>query len=166
MKKYVRNIFRILTIVSVVITLLVFITGKTELTEYIKIFRNQFGETSDENTSVNYNFLEGTDNLLTTIFKTFFVILAVIFMTMASIISGFLEIIIWAVSLGRYKFYCTGEIWDLLWTRIIGNWYWTPSKSLYLCITYLFYSGFFGTGSVERNKVADGKDKGTRKIRR
>jgi hypothetical protein len=159
-RKYLKSIYRVLTAVSVVIALLVFITGKTELTEYVKMFRNYFGMSQEDNAHTNYIFLEGTDNLLTTIFKTFFVILAIFFLTIASIISCLLEIIIWAVSLGTYKFYCMGEIWDLLWTRIVSNWYWIPSKSLYLWITYLLYSGFFGTGSVDRGASSKNNNNG------
>ena len=164
-RKYVKNLYRVLTAVSVVVALIVFVTGKTELTEYVKIFRSYFKLSEGDNTETSYIFLEGTDNLLTTIVKTFFVILAIVFLTIGSIISGILEAIVWAVSLGTYKFYCTREIWDLLWTRIVSDWYWTPSKSLYLWITYLLYSGFFGTSSVDRGIQIHKKNTKNRKGR-
>jgi hypothetical protein len=108
-RKYAKNVYRVLTAISVMVALLVFVTGKTELTEYVKIFRSYFTMSEIDNAETNYIFLEGTDNLLTTIVKTFFVILAIVFLTIGSILSGILETIIWAVSFGTYKFYCTRE---------------------------------------------------------
>lgn len=150
LKKYLKNLLRFLTAVSVIIAILVFTTGKTKLEEYIDVANSWFVGSSSlkaihstPSESVQH-FNPNSDNLLTTICKTFFVILAIIFLCFASLIAAMLEIVIWVVSLGHSKFYCTKQIWNLCWSEIVSNWYWTPAKSTYLWITFLLYGVFLG----------------------
>jgi hypothetical protein len=172
LKKYLKNLFRFLTAVSVIIAILVFTTGKMKLEEYIDIINGWFGSNSSPKTTHTtlsdsvQHFKPSSDNLLTTICKTFFLILAVIFLCFASIISALLEIVIWIVSLGHSKFYCTKQIWNLCWTEIASNWYWTPAKNTYLWITFLLYGGLFGTKSVNGKQANDGSSKPKRNVRR
>ena len=172
LRKYLKNLFLFLTAVSVIIAILVFTTGKTKLEEYVDIVKGWFGSNSSPTTihstsseSIQH-FKPSSDNLLTTICKTFFVILSIIFLCFASIIAALLEIVIWIVSLGHSKFYCTKQIWNLCWTEIVSNWYWTPAKSTYLWITFLLYGGFFGGKSVNEKQTNDGSSKPNRGVRR
>jgi len=161
-KTYIRNLFRVLTVFSVLVTVLVFFTGKDSLTEYIDTFNSWFkdGTTPKTNDITHSELLQpsnlNTDNLLTTICKTFFIILSILFFTIAAFISAIIEFVIWIVSWGDDKFYCTKHIWNLCWNEIFRDWYWLPSKSTYLWITFLLYSGLFGSQSTNRqNKKSD-----------
>ena len=167
LKTYLRNIFRVLTVFSVVIAIAVFFTGKASLTENIKLVSDYLFRdgTSAKGTTIVSDkpvvFNEGTDNLLTTIVKTLVVILAIFGLVIASVIASVLETIIWVVSWGEYRFYCTGEIWNLCWSKIVANWFWVPSKSTYLWITFFLYSGSFGGGSVDPKNIRSGRYKVT-----
>jgi len=161
LKNYWRKAFRILTPITVIITLLVFTTGKSQLADYIDMINSWFNTSSphsagNSSTSVSIQQqIPNSDNLLTTIFKTFFVIIAIVFFVMASIVSILLEFIIWIISWGDNKFYITKQIWNLCWNKMVSNWYWAPSSSTYLWITFLFYSGFFGTSYKKPKTVTE-----------
>ncbi|MCG9900819.1 MAG: hypothetical protein MH132_12510 [Hydrotalea sp.] len=155
-KRYLKKLYRVLAFIAVLIGILVFTTGKTSLTDNINLLSEYFSGSS-KNDSIQSSpkpptssGIPKSDNLITTVIKTFFVIVAIIFLTIATIISAVLELFIWVVSWGDNSFYCTKELWNLCWNKIVSKWYWEPSNSTYLWITFLLYSGFFGNESREK----------------
>jgi hypothetical protein len=158
LKTYLRGLFRVLALVSALVTILVFTTGKSSLSEWSKSISSYFENTSSEKTTqpsslpIEKSSISKSDNLVTTICKAFVVILAIISLMFAAFFAAILELIIWIVSFGDNSFYCTKKIWNLCWTEIFSAWFWDPAKSTYLWITFLLYSGFFGTKSVDKKK--------------
>lgn len=142
--------------VSGLLTILVFITGKVSLSENINLVTDWIGghsQTDSKTKLIDFsNSIGGTDNLVTTILKTAVVVLAIIFLCFATFVAAMFELVIWVVSWGENSFYCTKEIWSLCWNKIVTQWYWLPASNTYLWITFLLYSGFFGTQSTAENQ--------------
>jgi len=155
-KKYLKNLFTILMYISGLLTILVFITGKVSLSENISLVTSWIGGHSHTDTKTRLtdftHSISGSDNLVTTILKTAVVVLAIIFLSFATFVAAIFELVIWVVSWGDNSFYCTKEIWSLCWNKIVTQWYWMPASNTYLWITFLLYSGFFGTQSPAKNQ--------------
>lgn len=148
-KNYIKNLYKILTAITVFIAIVYFFTGKATFAEYLNSLTDYTQFNSNDvakNTGVKsaFTFVPNSDNLLTTLLKTFFVILAILFLCIAALFTSFFELFIFLFSWGDHPFYCTKEIWSLCWNRIALNWYWLPGKSVYLTISLILFSGIFG----------------------
>lgn len=153
LKVYLRNLYRVLTALTVVTAIIFFFTGKATFADYLSTFSSYSAvdqsvlETKIRSSDSASTFEPNSDNLITTLAKTIFVAIAFFFLCLATLFSFFLELFIVLFSWGDHPFYCSKQVWNLCWNKIVLNWYWIPGKSLYLGISLILVSGIFGNES-------------------